>query len=127
MRKQDTDRPDLSNRHLLDTYCVLDPWGRKTSDANISASKGSDRLVKGRPVLSASRVLGRHRRKCPRGPGFKESLLEAMSLDRGVGRVKEGGLTPLFQEMERLGNKEPPSLLGDRSKGRLSGRGRREY
>lgn len=40
LRSQNTYRPYLSNKHLLDTYCVLDLWDRKTSNAKISASKG---------------------------------------------------------------------------------------
>lgn len=84
----------LSNKHLLDTYWVFAPlpdlWGWKTGNSKIAVSKGLDSVVKRWPcALSFQSGWVRAR--------FKESLLEEISLGRGVVCVREGGCASMFQ------------------------------
>lgn len=93
--KQNTDHPYSSNKHLLDIG--LDLWGRAAvMPKSLFPKSWTDRWGGG-PVLSALRVLGRHRGKSVlEGQGSRKASGE-MSLDRGVGCVKERGCTALHQ------------------------------
>lgn len=60
LRKQNT----LHQTSIYWTFTVYGPMESKTADSKIAVSKGLDGVVRNGPVLSASRVLGRHRKEC---------------------------------------------------------------